>query len=993
MVDTLHHTEVAALSVHGPQQPRAGGYPSPLLVVIILGAFLLLSNAALAAPAEEEVWTFLQPDGTPFKAYVIGDEFYAYYETPDGQPIIRNAQSGYWYYAMPKADGTLEQTAFAVGLSTPESSVLNVERGLWEQAVADLAADRAQAAAEVRAPSENATTSGLVKGVLLLANFSDTTTQFAPADFTNLMNTVGYNSNGALGSVRDFYNENSYGAFTLQMDVYGWFTLPQTRTYYGQNSSGQDLNPRQMVIDALAASNSTVNYANYDADGDGRVDVFGVVHQGQGEESGGGPNAIWSHAWTLLLPVTVDGKDVQEYFTAPELKGTTTLATIGVYCHEMAHHMFYLPDLYDLDGSSYGVGNWSVMGYGVYLGPSGAKPCHFDPWCKIVLGWLTPTTITSSATGIALPSLDTNASALLVPVDPYADGEYFLVCNRYKRTTAEPETGFDQYLPGSGALIMHIDDYVRNNSTEALKKVDVEEADGLNHLDNKTNQGDANDLYPTGTSAFNNTSNPNTKDNGGNSTGIVVDTFTGAGTASMTCSVTPPASLSGSSIGYDQMGSDGSAFGYDGLDYAVVRFTTAGGGTLERVKTYFFFGGTTNYTVYVYSGWSGGAPSGLLTSQSGSHVGKGYEEITLTSPQSFGASTDFYVQVRYDSGYITADVLPVTQDWQCDQRSWISTDGVSYTNLTPANDLPYDINIRADLATDSTSTVDAHTTPQTDLDLPDWNDTEGEKMTVLKFKISDHGTDSMDSLVDRLTVAISGTAGEAASDIAWAELVRDGSGQLATAASITDTQLVFGSAPDDDTAADLDSITDNTSAEYSVNIYVNSALTGAHDATYVFDINETLVEVDGASSSPMSPDSGAIQPVIGTLFVTQLGVSLDTGAWMIGPLGLNDVVGWQNFTVTNESNVAADIAIGGSNGQGGWNLSATVGTDAFRVEADADGDEVADVDISVGTQNLYSSVVAAGEKTFGLRYSAPSGDTKGPGEDQSFSITVSVSAP
>ena len=679
------------------------------LAVLIASALFLCAPAALAAPSNpEKVWTFHQPDGTPFEVVLIGDEFHAYYQTPRGDIIVQDSQSGSWYYAEPKADGTLERTTQevgteAVGRLLPDTALLNKDKELWLKAVARIVEERVEEMALSYSARQTVPPSGTVTGVLLLANFSDTSTDFTNADFDDLMNTTGYNSNGALGSVRDFYYECSYGAMTLQMDVYGWFTLPQTRAYYGQNTGGPgtDQNPRQMVIDAIAASDATVDYSSYDADGDGWVDVFGVAHQGQAEESGGGPDAIWSHRWNLLSPVTVDGKKVQDYFTAPERYGATSLSTIGVYCHEMGHHMFNLPDLYDLDNSSYGVGAWSPMGYGLWLGPNGSKPCHFDPWSKMVLGWLSPTTVEAPGTGISLPNFDENASALLIPVDPYQDGEYFLVCNRYKRSTAGAATGFDQYLPGSGALVLHVDDYVRNNETEARKKVDVEEADGNNDLDNRTNLGDSGDLYPNGASAFNDTSSPNTRDNDGNSTGIVVDTFTGAGTASMTCSVTPPASLSGAYLAYDAMGSDGSGMGYDGVDYAVVRFTTISAGTLERVKTYFTHTGTTNYTVYVYSGWSGGAPTGLLTSQSGSHAGKGYEEITLTSPQTFAANTDFYVQIKYDSGYVYPSVLPFEQDWQCDERSWTSTDGTTYTNLTTANDMPYDLNIRADLQTSS----------------------------------------------------------------------------------------------------------------------------------------------------------------------------------------------------------------------------------------------------------------------------------------------------
>lgn len=679
---------------------------------LILGA-----NTVFAVPADpERVWTFHQPDGTPFEAVLIGDEIFAYYQTPDGKStgegkvIVEDPKSRWWYYAKPKADGTLERTTQAVGvagLKAPSADLLNVEKAQWLDAVARIGEARA---AELAGPSSSpqmAPPSGTVRGVLLLVNFSDTATTFTSADLDGLMNTTGYNSNGALGSVSDYYYECSYGAFTLQMDVYGWFTLPQTRAFYGQNSggAGTDQNPRQMIIDALAAADASVDFANYDADGDGKVDVFGVTHQGQGEESGGGTDAIWSHTSNLATAVTVDGKSVQDYFTAPERYDAMSLATIGVYCHEMGHHMFNLPDLYDLDGSSYGVGRWSLMGYGTWLGPNGAKPCHPDPWCKMALGWLSPTRIISPQAGISLPSYDATATALLIPVDPYQDGEYFLVCNRYKRATAEAATGFDQYLPGSGALVLHIDDYVANNRSEARKKVDVEEADGLNHLDTKSNQGDSGDLYPNGASAFSDSSSPNTRDNVGGSTGIVVDSFTGAGTASMTCSVTPLASLLGSSIGYDLMGSEGKAFGYDGVDSGCVRFTAAVTGILERVKTYFVYFGTTNYTVNVYSAWNAGAPTGLLTSQSGSHTGIGYEEITLASPQSVAGGTDFYVQVTYDSGYLFPTILPIALDRQCDGRSWASSDGATYTNLTPANGLPYDLNIRADLQTASGEVV------------------------------------------------------------------------------------------------------------------------------------------------------------------------------------------------------------------------------------------------------------------------------------------------
>ena len=46
------------------------------------------------------------------------------------------------------------------------------------------------------------------------------------------------------------------------------------------------------------------------------------------------------------------------------------------------------------------------------------------------------------------------------------------------------KTGFDAALPGEGLLIWHIDESIGNNDDYLHKLVDLEEADGLNHLDN-----------------------------------------------------------------------------------------------------------------------------------------------------------------------------------------------------------------------------------------------------------------------------------------------------------------------------------------------------------------------------------------------------------------------------------------------------------------------------------------------------------------------------
>ncbi len=42
--------------------------------------------------------------------------------------------------------------------------------------------------------------------------------------------------------------------------------------------------------------------------------------------------------------------------------------TCGPFAHEIGHSLFGLPDLYDTDKSSAGLGNWNSMAAGVWNG-------------------------------------------------------------------------------------------------------------------------------------------------------------------------------------------------------------------------------------------------------------------------------------------------------------------------------------------------------------------------------------------------------------------------------------------------------------------------------------------------------------------------------------------------------------------------------------------------------------------------------------------------
>lgn len=164
----------------------------------------------------------------------------------------------------------------------------------------------------------------------------------------------------------------------------------------------------------------------------------------------------------------------------------------------------------------------------------------------------------------------------------------------------------------------------------------------------------------------------------------------------------------------------------------------------------------------------------------------------------------------------------------------------------------------------SLATVDAAAEPQPDRTLPLSNDSESEKMSVLKFRLTDPGGDRRPVLMDELIVPVRGTGGHAAHDIAWAELAKAGA-RVATAAYINDNHIAFGATPDNNDLGGLDTVPDGATVEYTVYIHLAAPVLAPVGSTYVFDADETNVGVDRGKSTQMWRDSEAIRPVVCTV--------------------------------------------------------------------------------------------------------------------------------
>lgn len=351
-------------------------------------------------------------------------------------------------------------------------------------------------------------------------------------EFTDVTHSSG-NSISALqnkltgsNSMKTYYEEVSYDNLTIDGTANGWYEAPNDMAYYGapEGGSSDSRNFYQLVAEAVLDADPYVDFSQYDTNRDRIIDGICLVHAGRDEATGGGQNAIWSKQSVYPGTLRVDGVYVGYYFTVSEF------SPVGVYVHEFGH-MLGLPDLYDTDYSSTGAGVWDVMGSGAW-GDWGRTPSHPSAWSKVYLGWAQPTVISNYVEGQRVMYMEGNAPDV-IKLPTTNSQEYFLLENRY-------QSGYDRYLPGSGLLIWHIDTdvisqwlyYNRVNNNEAHKGVDLEEASGVQDLDQRgSNDGDSSDPWKNNPTGFTPDSTPDSRLYDGTDTKIKVFNISSVGTS------------------------------------------------------------------------------------------------------------------------------------------------------------------------------------------------------------------------------------------------------------------------------------------------------------------------------------------------------------------------------------------------------------------------------------------------------------------------------
>jgi len=439
----------------------------------LLGAMLLLTISVWAARNYPRPVQVRQSDGARITVIGYGDEHDGWYQTTDGVLLVHEGTN--FYVANIAADGSLSST----GILAHESALRNLtERRAVEMQNPALFHSAYKARMEKAARRKEAVSgtrlfphTGTPKALVILVEFKDTlfSVDNPKQTFDRYLNADDLSQYSNLkknhGSVARYYKDMSGGSFCPQFDVVGPVRMDTTLKYYGE---GRNDRIDRLIPDACKAADDSVNFADYDADGDGYVDLVYIICAGYAESwTGNSSDCIWPKSGATSGG-TYDGVTVSRYGIGNELNGYPgyysskpykRVSGPGIFVHEFAHCLG-LPDFYATNSTAIKCNNqameyWDLMDAGEYANGTN-RPKSFTAWEREAMGWMTIDTLTKAAT-ITLDAIENGGKAYKILNEEDAN-EYFILENVQK-------TGWDKSSMGHGLIVTHV---LYNSNTFSL---------------------------------------------------------------------------------------------------------------------------------------------------------------------------------------------------------------------------------------------------------------------------------------------------------------------------------------------------------------------------------------------------------------------------------------------------------------------------------------------------------------------------------------------
>ena len=439
------------------------------LLLLAMGILSLVSQAVPADPTPSKV---TQPDGTTLTVVLHGDEFLNYLTTSDGYTVVKN-KAGYFTYARLDGNQLVAGDRIARDNRTAADNVYlaALPKGLKSKSMVERGSKMLNHRNEVLRGIGHGGHMDYSKfrGLIVLINYTDrkfddyVPSNYTPQDFYEQM-INGHDYKGftlpagtkveCMGSVRDYYYDNSFQQFDPHFDILGPVDVPFACT------DAHQFNCDSIFFAALEALDPEVDFSQYDTDEDGTADMVFFLVAGHGSDySANNRDYLWPHMKDFTDSPVLDGVNFKLYACSTNMIGEeneyyivyNNVAGIGTICHEFSHCLG-LPDFYDTDSDGSGGVNhaypltWSIMASG-FKNNNGRNPAGYSLYERYALGFAQPTLIDAEGT-IELPALE--KSNMGYRLNTANENEFFLIENRQR-------IKWDKNLPGPGMLIFRVD--------------------------------------------------------------------------------------------------------------------------------------------------------------------------------------------------------------------------------------------------------------------------------------------------------------------------------------------------------------------------------------------------------------------------------------------------------------------------------------------------------------------------------------------------------
>ena len=422
----------------------------------LIVCLMLCSLTTWAAKAESIPVQVRQADGSVITVILRGDEHINWYTTLDGVLLVQGTDNNYYIGKVEKSGNLIATQQLAHEALTRSQAERNLIANqdkekffAYVNKVAEESENAYNNSPLTRGPIIDSGYGGVPyfphtdspKALVILAEFQDTTftIQDTKKVFTNyLMNEdhfsdTRYGQNQNYKGVRGYFKDCSYGQFTPIFDVVGPIKLPKKHAIYGAGNDRMDL----LLADACATVDDLVDFAKYDANNDGIVDLVYIIYAGHSANYRNNKvSNIWPKSGTVTISDTFDGKSIRRYGVSNELNGSDKTSKnnkkingIGLFCHEFSHTLG-LPDIYAYrtpaeDQDDQGMEYWDIMDGGTGV-RGGRVPASYLAWEREVMGWMKIDELKNDSSIKNLKSIDNGGKAYKI-VNPNDSNEYIVL--------------------------------------------------------------------------------------------------------------------------------------------------------------------------------------------------------------------------------------------------------------------------------------------------------------------------------------------------------------------------------------------------------------------------------------------------------------------------------------------------------------------------------------------------------------------------------------